>query len=211
MAIDCIREKPGLPKALDPIRANFDYLVKQQNRYGYTVFLSINITRSNLEDVRQLTEFSRENGIGTAYHLCESSPGHTAFRSEDLDPVDELLDYLIERNRAGYAMVNSTEHIRAMKSLLRGAVAPWPCRGGQNMVICRTDGTVAPCYPMRESDHDWGAVGCEKFDACQLAEMKQTCSGSCFSTVGFMLANYYDVGRVAREVSAQLARRLGGR
>jgi MoaA/NifB/PqqE/SkfB family radical SAM enzyme len=211
MAIDCIREKPGLPKALDPIRANFDYLVKQQNRYGYTVFLSINITRSNLEDVRQLTEFSRENGIGTAYHLCESSPGHTAFRSEDLDPVDELLDYLIERNRAGYAMVNSTEHIRAMKSLLRGAVAPWPCRGGQNMVICRTDGTVAPCYPMRESGHDWGAVGCEKFDACQLAEMKQTCSGSCFSTVGFMLANYYDVGRVAREVSAQLARRLGGR
>ena len=211
MAIDCIREKPGLPKALDPIRANFDYLVKQQSRYGYTVFLSINITRSNLEDVRQLTEFSRQNGIGTAYHLCESSRGHIAFQSEDFEPVDELLDYLIERNRAGYAMVNSTEHIRAMKSLLRGAVAPWPCRGGQNMVICRTDGTVAPCYPMRESDHDWGAVGCEKFDACQLAEMKQTCSGSCFSTVGFMLANYYDVGRVAREVSAQLARRLGGR
>src|ERR1035441_2206084 len=207
VAIDCMREKPGLPKALEHIRGNFDYLVRLQSRYGYTVFLSINITRFNGADGKLLTEFSRENGIGTAYHLCESSPGHAAFRSEELGPVDELLDYLIDRNRAGWAMVNWTEHLGAMKSLLRGGVAPWPCRGGQNMVICRTDGTLAPCYPMRESGHDWGAVGCEKFDACQLAEMKQTCSGSCFSTVGFMLANYYDVGRVAREVSAQLARR----
>jgi MoaA/NifB/PqqE/SkfB family radical SAM enzyme len=209
VAIDCIQEKPGLPKALENIRGNFDYLVKLQSRYGYTVFLSINITRFNLEDVRLLTEFSRENEIGTAYHLCESSRGHTAFRSEELGPVDELLDYLIERNRAGYAMVNSTEHLRAMKSLLRGGVAPWPCRGGQNMVICRTDGTLAPCYPMRESEQDWGTVGCQKFDTCQLADLKQTCSGTCFSTVGYMLANFYDVRRVAREVWAQAVRRLG--
>jgi hypothetical protein len=183
--------------------------VKLQSRYGYTVFLSINITRSNLEDVRLLTEFGRENGIGTAYHLCESSRGNAAFQSEELGPVDELLDYLIGRNRAGYSMVNSTEHLRAMKSLLRGGVAPWPCRGGQNMVICRTDGTLAPCYPMRESEGDWGSVGCEKFDTCQLGEMKQQCSASCFSTVGYMLANYYDMGRAAREVSAQVIRRLG--
>ena len=209
VAIDCIHEKPGMPKALDRIRSNFDYLVRLQGRYGYTVFLSINITRSNLEDVRLLTEFGRENGIGTAYHLCESSRGNAAFQSEELGPVDELLDYLIGRNRAGYSMVNSTEHLGAMKSLLRGGVAPWPCRGGQNMVICRTDGTLAPCYPMRESEGDWGSVGCEKFDTCQLGEMKQQCSASCFSTVGYMLANYYDMGRAAREVSAQVIRRLG--
>jgi hypothetical protein len=39
--------------------------------------------------------------------------------------------------------------------------------------------------------------------------MKQTCSGTCFSTVGYMLANFYDVRRVAREVRAQAVRRLG--
>ena len=209
VAIDCIHEKPGMPKALDRIRSNFDYLVRLQGRYGYTVFLSINITRSNLEDVRLLTEFGRENGIGTAYHLCESSRGNAAFQSEELGPVDELLDYLIGRNRAGYSMVNSTEHLGAMKSLVRGGIAPWPCRAGQNMVICRTDGTLAPCYPMRESGDDWGSVGCQKFDTRQLAEMKQQCSRSCFSTVGYLLANYYDTGRAAREISAQAVRRLG--
>jgi MoaA/NifB/PqqE/SkfB family radical SAM enzyme len=209
VAIDCIHEKPGLPKALDPIRENFDYLVRLQSRYGYTVFLSINITRFNLEDVRLLTEFSRQNGIGTAYHLCESPRGHTSsFRSEEVGPVDELLDYLIDRNRAGYSMVNSTEHLRAMKSLLRGGVDPWPCRAGRNMVICRTDGTVAPCYPMLESEQDWGTIGCPKFDTRQLTEITHSCSGSCFSTVAFMLANFYDVRRVARELYTQAARRL---
>ena len=211
VAIDCIREKPGLPKALEHIRENFDYLVRLQARYGYTVFLSINITSSNLEDVRLLTEFGRENGIGTAYHLCESSRGHAAFRSDELGPVDELLDYLMDRNRAGYAMVNSTEHLRNMKSLLRGGVSCWQCRGGQNMVVCRTDGTLAPCYPMRESEQDWGSAGCPKFDTPQLAELKQSCSESCFSTVAYMLANYYDVRRVARELSTQAVRRLRGR
>jgi MoaA/NifB/PqqE/SkfB family radical SAM enzyme len=211
VAIDCIREKPGVPKALEPIRENFDYLVRLQSRYGYTVFLSINITRFNLEDVRLLTEFSHQNGVATAYHLCESERGHAPFRSEELGPVDALLDYLTDRSHAGYAMVNSAEHLLTMKSLVRGGVAPWPCRAGQNMVVCRTDGTLAPCYPMRESGHDWGTAGCPKFDACQLAEIKRTCSESCFSTVAYMLANYYDVRRVAGEVSAQVARRLRGR
>jgi MoaA/NifB/PqqE/SkfB family radical SAM enzyme len=211
VAIDCIREKPGLPKALEHIRGNLDHLVRLQSRYGYTVFLSINITRFNLEDVRLLTEFSRRNGIATAYHLCESERGQAPFRSEELGPVDELLDYLIDRSRAGYAMVNSAGHLGAMKSLVRGGVASWACRAGQNMVVCRTDGTLAPCYPMRESDQDWGTAGSQKFDARQLAETKQRCSQSCFSTVAYMLANYYDVRRVAGELSAQAVRRLRGR
>jgi len=37
LAVDCVAERPGLPKALDPIRPYFDYLVKQRRRYGYTV------------------------------------------------------------------------------------------------------------------------------------------------------------------------------
>src|ERR1019366_5953265 len=92
VAIDCIREKPALPKALEHIRENFDYLLKLQRRYAYTVFLIINIT---------------------PLILCESPRGHTsASFGEQVGQVDELLDYLIDRNRAGYAMVNSTEHLR---------------------------------------------------------------------------------------------------
>ena len=108
-------------------------------------------------------------------------------------------------------MVNSAEHLGAMKSLVRGGAAPWPCRAGQNMVVCRTDGTLAPCDPLRESGHDWGSAGCPKFDAPQLAELKRSCSETCFSTVGYMLTNYYDIRSLAGLLSPRTVRRLSGR
>ncbi|MBV8069979.1 MAG: radical SAM protein, partial [Acidobacteriaceae bacterium] len=39
-AVDVVNEKPGLPKALAPIRPYFEYLVKKQFSYGYTVFFN---------------------------------------------------------------------------------------------------------------------------------------------------------------------------
>src|SRR5271165_3789787 len=71
-AVDAMDEKPGLPKALNPIRKYFDHLVKRQYRYGYTVFFNMNICRNNLEDIRQLTEVAREHRIATDYHINES-------------------------------------------------------------------------------------------------------------------------------------------
>ena len=50
----------------------FDYLVKKQYKYGYSVFLNINICANNMDDVRQLTELAHDNGIATDYHICES-------------------------------------------------------------------------------------------------------------------------------------------
>src|SRR5690348_10165576 len=72
LAVDAVEEKRGLPKALAPIREQFDYLVKKQYRYGYTVFFNINICRNNLDDVRMLTEIAHERGISTDYHINES-------------------------------------------------------------------------------------------------------------------------------------------
>ena len=65
-------EKPGLPKALTPIRKYFDYLLRKQYKYGYAVFFNINICRNNMEDVKQLTEIAHDNGIATDYHINES-------------------------------------------------------------------------------------------------------------------------------------------
>lgn len=68
-AVDSVDEKPSLPKALNPVRPYFDYLIKKQYQYGYTVFFNINICRNNLEDVKQLTEIARDNGIATEFRL----------------------------------------------------------------------------------------------------------------------------------------------
>jgi pyruvate-formate lyase-activating enzyme len=67
-AVDAVDEKPGLPKALAPVRSYFNYLVKKQYQYGYSVFFNINICRNNMDDVRQLMEIARDHGIATDYH-----------------------------------------------------------------------------------------------------------------------------------------------
>ena len=70
--------------------------------------------------------------------------------------------------------------------------ADWNCRAGENNVIVRTDGTVAPCFPMYPSPFDWGNLDCPKYDQAQLVEMKKQCQRQCFSTLNHNLAYYYN-------------------
>ncbi|MBV8570155.1 MAG: radical SAM protein, partial [Acidobacteriaceae bacterium] len=168
-AVDVVNEKPGLPKALAPIRPYFEYLVKKQFSYGYTVFFNINITRRNLDDVRELTEIAHEHGIATDYHINESplmdqpdfkhaDNNDTFIHKEDWPAVDELVHWLVEKKRQGYKMPNSAARLLEMTQFMRGKVQQWNCRAGQNTLIIRTDGTLAPCFPMYNVSHDWGTV-----------------------------------------------------
>ena len=207
LAVDCVDEKAALPKALNAIRPYFDYLVKNQKRYGYLVMLNINITRVNMDDVKELTEIARDNGVGTDYHINEApmieqthfkhmDENDTYLRPDDYPKVDDLLDYLTEKHRQGYKMPNPGQHMTRMKDLMRGEVKPWPCRAGQNMLIIRTDGTLAPCFPMYSSTYDWGVVGNHRFDIRQLDGMKRECSKHCLSTCNYILAYSYNARRV---------------
>ncbi len=208
LAVDAVDEKPGLPKALMPIRGHFDYLIKKQYRYGYTVFFNINICRNNLDDVRRLTEIAHENGISTDYHINEApiieqahfkhldGENPTYIRPEDRPAVSELLDWLIEKQRSGYGMTNSVERLAQMKQFMRGELEPWNCRAGQNTLIIRVDGTLAPCFPMYSATHDWGVVGSPKFERDQLRTMKTDCQRHCFSTLNHIVAYCYDDRRV---------------
>jgi MoaA/NifB/PqqE/SkfB family radical SAM enzyme len=209
LAIDCVEEKPGLPKALNRIRPYFDYLIKRQRHYGYTVMMNINITHINQDDVKELTEIARDNGIATDYHLNEApmleqehfkhlEDNTTYLTPDDFPKVEALLDYLIDKSRAGYKMANPQQHMHDMKKLMRGKVKPWPCRAGQNNLIVRPEGTLAPCFPMYSATYDWGTVGNHKFDVKQLDEMKKTCSTTCLSTCNYILSHCYDSSRVIR-------------
>jgi MoaA/NifB/PqqE/SkfB family radical SAM enzyme len=221
LAIDCVVEKPGLPKALNRIRPYFDYLVKNQRRFGYMVMLNINITHINQDDVKELTEFARDNGVGTDYHLNESplteqphfkhmDRNSTYLTPEDFPKVDELLDWIIEKQKQGYKMPNPRQHFYDMKQLMRGKVAAWECRAGQNNLIIRTDGTLAPCFPMYSATYDWGTVGHHKFDVKQLDEMKKDCSTRCLSTCNRILAHCYNSRRATEWLLKQAARGFSG-
>lgn len=214
LAIDSVKERPELPKALDPIRPYFEYLLKKQHYYGYSVMFNINITHVNMDDVKELTEIARDNGIATDYHVNEApmleqshfkhyDENNTYLRPEDYEKVDDLLDYLIDKHKQGYKMVNPRQHLADMKDLMRGEVKPWTCRAGQNSMIIRTDGTLAPCFPMYSATHDWGTVGDHKFDVAQLDHMKKTCVKHCLSTCNYILAYCYDTKRVLKWILKQ--------
>jgi MoaA/NifB/PqqE/SkfB family radical SAM enzyme len=254
-ALDAWDLKPSLPKALVPAQKNLEHILRKQYVYGYMVFFNINICRNNTEDVRQLTEFAHEHRIATDYHINETpmleqddhfkhlAENPTYIRPEDWREVDALVDWLIEKNRSGYQMVNSVHRLQEMKAFMRmssgldlkrygwygdGAdgnghqagilasmpgilqdasgelqFAEWGCRAGQNNVIIRTDGTVAPCFPMYPSTYDWGNIDEPKFDQKQLRQMKKTCQQHCFSTLNHNLAYCYNDARVIKWLWAQ--------
>ena len=208
LALDAVDPKPGLPKALSPIRKSFEYLVGRQYRYGYTVFLNINICRNNLDDVRALTEIAREHRISTDYHINEPplleqadfrhlDNNLTYIQPDDFEKVDALIDWLIEKQRSGYQMANSVERLAQMKTFMRGGHSEaWNCRAGRNTLIIRVDGTLAPCFPMYNATDEWGAVGAPRFDTRALDTMKDSCQAHCFSTLNHIVGYCYNDRRV---------------
>jgi len=209
IALDSIALKPSLPKALEPIQKNFDYLLARQRRYGYTVAINTNICRNNMDDVRALAELAVDRNVAIDFHINEApmlEQGHfehydeneTYLRPQDYEKVDELLDWIIERHQGGQKIVNPLSHLHEMKNLMRGEVQQkWNCRAGHNMLIIRVDGTLAPCFPMYSSTHDWGRVGNHKFEHQQLDEMKTECTKHCLSTCNYILGFCYNTRRVA--------------
>ena len=220
LAVDCVEEQPGLPKALNRIRPQFEYMLAAQRRYGFTSFLNVNITRSNLDDVRELTQIAHDSGIAIDYHINETplfdqpnfkhmQDNPTYIRPQDYARVDELVDWIIARQRAGVKMVNSVEHLSKMKRLMRGEVEPWPCRAGQSTLVIRIDGTLAPCFPFYNEPGDWGRVG-EKARFTEWHSSKQTCSRRCFSTLNYTVAHAYNDRRVLHWLFKQAKRGFRG-
>jgi len=172
-----------------------------------------------------------------------SGPGDRCHRFKGFD-VDLLVDWLIEKNMAGYQMVNSVQRLQEIKAFIRMAsgsdlkrfgwngngtgtngdlarrlaatpgfvqdangelhFAEWNCRAGQNNVIVRTDGTVAPCFPLYGLTCDLGNIDEHKFESGQLAATKKTCQQHCFSTLNHNLAYCYNDARVIKFVWTNL-------
>jgi hypothetical protein len=189
--------------------------------YDYSVFFNINITRINLSDVMALTEIAHDHGIATDYHINEApmldqphfkhaGRNSTFITPDDWPVVDRTVDWLIEKNRSGYKMVNSVARLEHMKQFMRGRLQEWNCRAGQNSLIVRTDGSLAPCFPMYSAKCDWGTAGQPKFDPEQLNELKGGCQPRCFSTLNHNLAYCYDAGRVFKWMWKQALRGFQG-
>jgi MoaA/NifB/PqqE/SkfB family radical SAM enzyme len=167
-----------------------------------------------MDDVRALTELARDCDIGIDYHIVESplidSPhfkhlgeNSTFLTEADYSKVEELVDWIVQKQKEGYKVVNQRERLLQMKDFMHGKMEPWGCRAGKNTLIIRTDGTLAPCFPMYSATMDWGTVGKPKFDPNQLKEMKKECELHCFSTLNHIVSYVYNNGRVIKWIMRQ--------
>jgi MoaA/NifB/PqqE/SkfB family radical SAM enzyme len=216
LAVDCVAPRKGLPKALLSIEPQFRYLVEQQARYGYLVFFNINICQTNIKDAKLLTEIAHQNHIGTDYHLNESpqsfiNVGHYKHFEDTLGitpdkykEVDELIDWLIDKQRRGWPMVNSIEHLRSFKQRMRGQLQHWDCRAGHNAALIRTDGTLSPCFDLISYDHDWGRIWEPKFEEEELRALKENCLPFCSSTCFYTMGHYYNLGAIPEWVKKHM-------
>jgi len=201
LAVDAVDKIEGLPKYFNRIKPQFEYLVEQEKKYGYITFFNINITRHNVDDVKGLTQIAHDYGIASDYHVAEPPIiKYDDYRHEDdggwitdeySEPVDGILDWLIEKNLEGCTMVNSVEHLKAMKLFIRHKLPPWPCRAGQLSMVIRLDGSFAPCFELYGAKEDWGNIHeGAKFDPVKLSVKKQECSPHCLSTCNFQVNHY---------------------
>jgi len=205
LAVDCISPLKGLPKALLRIEPQFRYMVERQKEYGYLLFFNINICRTNIKDVKLLTEIAQQNHIGTDYHLNEPPQsfvdvdhyGHQddmlSITPDKYDEVDQLLDWIIDKHVQGWPMVNSIEHLQAFKERMRGNIQPWDCRAGHNGALIRPDGTLSPCFDLLSYKHDWGRIWEPKFHEKELEAMKEKCLPLCSSTCFYTMGHYYNL------------------
>jgi len=203
LAVDCVQPKKGLPKALMAIEPQFRYLVRQQKRYGYILFFNINITSENLKDVKMLTEIAHDNRIATDYHINQAPQqganidfykhkGDSLYiRPEQYEEVNKLLDWIIEKNRKGYTMVNSIPHLMAMKEKIMNRPVKWDCRAGHNGILIKPDGSLSPCFDLISFNHDWGRIWEPRFDKDELAKVKKECIKDCLSTCFYTMGHYY--------------------
>jgi len=108
------------------------------------IFFNMNICRNNTPDIRQLTEYAHDHHIATDYHINETpmleqdehfkhlTDNPTYIRPEDWPEIDLLVDWLIQKNKAGYQMVNSVQRLQEIKAFIRMASGADLKRLGRN-------------------------------------------------------------------------------
>src|SRR5215467_10526666 len=117
--------------------------MKNMKKYACAVFVNVCICRTNMDDVKQLTEMAKEYDIGIDYHIVESpiidaphfkhlNENSTFLTPADYPRVAELIDWIIEKHKNSDKIINQNTRLHQMKEFKRGHIEPWGYRAGRN-------------------------------------------------------------------------------
>jgi MoaA/NifB/PqqE/SkfB family radical SAM enzyme len=121
-------------------------------------------------------------------HFKQLHENDTYNLPEDFPVVDELFDWLIDKQRQGWKMVDSIRRLQNMKGFMRGVGKHWGCRAGQNWLIIRTNGTLAPCFPLYNATYDWGHGRQREIRCAAAFRNEKGLRTQLFSTLGYNVA-----------------------
>lgn len=137
-------------------RANriLEALQEEKRENGLNFILNCVISKQNFKQVPQLLEFCHSQKIVMAAIFVQNpfqfiNPGisrnnQVFFSKKDADIVSQTADYLIDKKKKGYRLVEPLEYYEAVKKWVRGGYF-WKCDAGKYSLVVDTDGGIAIC------------------------------------------------------------------
>jgi len=209
LAVDSVNYHDGLDKNFRAIERTFELLTRKRRELNFDLKGNIVLTRKNVEDVKELVKIFSTNKVAVAVHVIEGLHGGIEYsypnsgrkltndllfsreRHEDLDLLDNIVEWLIARKKEGYLLCNPTDYFVAMKRYVHGQNNRWQCLAGYYSLTVRADGNLTPCSCLYSSI-GWGNIG-DRFplDKDMLQKTLEICNRQCLSCTRFL--HYYYV------------------
>ncbi len=143
--------KKELPQASKTLKA----LIDEKAKSGLSLMLNCVITKNNIKQVPAMLEFCHTNQIIMAAIFVQNPKPLENYRQNphlkellleegDKEEVIKTADYLADKKRNGYRLLESIAYYEAVKKWIQSDL-DWVCDGGKYTLNIDTDGRVGIC------------------------------------------------------------------
>ncbi len=203
LAVDTVRKNSfGLDKTLECIQEQFQMLREKSKKFGFKIKLNTVITTKNMSEVKELVEIGKKNNVSVSLHIIERPlipyPNFVTqedslyfSEQEDYKKLDKLCDWIIDRKRQRYTIINPTDYFRIVKQRLKnngtGSQDDWKCPAGKYTLGINEEGKLFYCLSLLSADLGHFNMENNGFEINDEAVKKQLadCTKKCLSCCNF--------------------------
>ena len=148
----------GVKETYEKAMSSLDYLLKASNRSGMTLCIATVICKNNMHELIDLVEFAERKGLdGVIFNplgpTVDSDPDwykKTELWFDDVNEINQILDELIARKKAGAKILNPPHHFKEMKAYFERPYLLWNdgCMVGVTNLSISCNGDINTCFKM---------------------------------------------------------------